>query len=77
MLLILTIKHASPTYIEDLGKNVDIIIHSPGGSAEATQSIVGMLRENFDNIRFIIPNMSKSAATMMAMSGDEIMMDDR
>lgn len=58
-------------------KEVDIFIHSPGGSAEATESLVSLLRENFDNIRFIVPNMAKSAATMMVLSGDEILMDDR
>jgi hypothetical protein len=64
--------------IEGLDRNgVDIIIHSPGGSAEATQSIVCMLREHFNHIRFIVPNMAKSAATMLALSGDEIMMDER
>ena len=58
-------------------KGVDVIIHSPGGSAEATESLVCMLREHFDHIRFIVPNMAKSAATMLALSGDEILMDDR
>jgi hypothetical protein len=58
-------------------KGVDIIIHSPGGSAEATQSIVCMLREHFDNIRFIVPNMAKSAATMLVLSGNNILMDER
>lgn len=58
-------------------KEIDIFIHSPGGSAEATESLVSLLRENFDNIRFIVPNMAKSAATMMVLSGDEILMDDR
>lgn len=64
--------------IEGLGKDgVDVIIHSPGGSAEATESLVSMLREQFDHIRFIVPNMAKSAATMLALSGNEILMDDR
>ena len=58
-------------------KGVDVIIHSPGGSAEATESLVCMLHEHFDNIRFIVPNMAKSAATMLVLSGDEILMDDR
>ncbi|MBM2821076.1 MAG: hypothetical protein HW405_836, partial [Candidatus Berkelbacteria bacterium] len=32
---------------------------------------------NFDDIRFIVPNMAKSAATMMVLSGDQILMDDK
>lgn len=56
---------------------VDILLHSPGGSAEATESIVAMLRHRFSHIRFIIPNVAKSAATMLAMSGEQVLMDDR
>lgn len=56
---------------------IDILIHSPGGSAEATEQLVSMLRENFKDIRFIIPRMAKSAATMLALSGNKILMDDR
>ncbi len=58
-------------------ENIDIFIHSPGGSAEATEQLVLMLRENFKDVRFIIPRMAKSAATMLALSGNKILMDDR
>ncbi len=54
------------------GSKLDIILHSPGGSAEATESIVEILRNKFDDIRFIIPSTAKSAATMLALSGDLI-----
>ncbi|MDP1706445.1 MAG: ATP-dependent Clp protease proteolytic subunit [bacterium] len=56
--------------------NVDVFIHSPGGSAEATESIVKILRNKFNDVRFIITGAAKSAATMLAMSGDVILMDD-
>jgi len=52
--------------------SLDIILHSPGGSLEATESIVDILRQKFTDIRFFIPNTAKSAATMWALSGDEI-----
>ncbi len=58
-------------------RDIDIFIHSPGGSAEATELLVSLLRAKFDSVRFIIPNMAKSAATMMALSGDEILMDEK
>src|SRR3989344_966296 len=62
---------------EDLkSEEVDVFIHSPGGSAEAAESIVKILRNRFKNIRFIITGAAKSAATMLAMSGDAILMDD-
>ncbi len=58
------------------GDNLDVIIHSPGGSPDATESIVKLLRSRFKNIRFIIPNIAKSAATMLAMSGNEIIVGE-
>lgn len=54
---------------------LDVILHSPGGTAEATEAIVSMLRARFDHIRFIVPLAAKSAATMLALSGDEIVGD--
>jgi ClpP class serine protease len=58
------------------GGALDVLLHSPGGSAEATESIVDMLRTRFDQLRFIIPNAAKSAATMMAMAGDQLLLDE-
>lgn len=59
------------------GNSVDVFIHSPGGSAESTEVIVSMLRNKFNSVRFIVPNMAKSAATMMVLSGDEVIMDEK
>lgn len=58
-------------------KELDILLHSPGGSAEATERIVNLLRSNFTHIRFLVPNAAYSAATMLALCGDEILMDER
>ncbi len=55
-------------------KSLDLIIHSPGGSAEAAESIVTYLRKRFDHIRIIVPIAAMSAATMIALSADEIVM---
>lgn len=57
------------------GPNIDVVIHSPGGEIEAAESIVKLLRRRFDNVRFFVPNIAKSAATMMALSANEIWMD--
>lgn len=59
------------------GQNVDVLIVSNGGSAEATERIVRLLRENFGNIRFIVPANAYSAATLACFSGDEIVIDSR
>jgi len=56
------------------GHSLDLVLHSPGGSPEATETLVKLLREKFDDIRFLVPNVAKSAATMFAMSGNEIVL---
>ena len=55
---------------------LDVLIHSPGGSPSAAESIVKFLRSRFDPIRFIVPHTVKSAATMLALSGDEILLGE-
>lgn len=50
------------------GPDLDLIIHSPGGSPTATEAIVIYLRTKFKNIRVIIPHAAMSAATMLAFS---------
>lgn len=59
-----------------MGSALDVVLYSPGGSAEATDSIVALLRSRFSDIRFIVPSVAKSAATMLAMSGNQILMDE-
>jgi hypothetical protein len=54
--------------------NLDVLIHSPGGMPDATAAIVELLRDKFTHIRFIVPFFAKSAATMLALSGNEILM---
>lgn len=53
-------------------RSVDILIHSPGGQADATERIVYLLRKRFDEIHFLIPHSAYSAATMLALAGDTI-----
>ena len=55
-------------------KKLDLIITSPGGSAEAAESIMDYLRTRFEHIRAVIPVAAMSAATMMALACDEILM---
>lgn len=56
------------------GDNLDLIIHNPGGSAEATEQIVMYLRKKFSHIRAIIPQNAMSAATMLSCACDELIM---
>lgn len=57
----------------DLG--LDLILHTPGGSITAAESLVYYLQKKFgENIRVIIPQMAMSAGTMIACSSKEIIM---
>jgi len=56
------------------GEKLDLIIHSPGGTAEATEALVKYLRSKFNHIRVIIPYGAMSAATMLACAADIILM---
>jgi len=56
------------------GENLDLILHSPGGSLEAADQIVQYLRSKYKNIRAIIPQNAMSAATMIACACDSIIM---
>jgi ATP-dependent protease ClpP protease subunit len=54
---------------------LDLILHTPGGDAAATESIVDYLRQMFGtNIRAFVPQLAMSAGTMIALSCKEIVM---
>ena len=62
-------------YGMDRSKGLDLILHTPGGDIAATESIVNYLKKMFNNnIRAIVPQISMSAGTMIAMSCKEIIM---
>ncbi|MCH8823124.1 MAG: serine protease [Planctomycetes bacterium] len=56
------------------GEKLDLILHSPGGSPTAAESIVAYLRSKFTDIRVIVPQLAMSAATMIACAADRIVM---
>jgi ATP-dependent protease ClpP protease subunit len=58
------------------GDSLDLILHSPGGSAEATEGLVRYLRAKFKDIRVIIPHAAMSAATMLACASNRIVMGE-
>lgn len=55
-------------------QELDLVLHSPGGSAEAAESAVSYLRKRFTHIRVFVPLAAMSAATMIALAADEIVM---
>jgi len=59
----------------DRTKGLDLILHTPGGDIAATESLVDYLYSMFDkNIRAIVPQISMSAGTMIALASKEIVM---
>jgi len=59
----------------DKTKGLDLVLHTPGGSIGATESIVHYLKSIFGNdIRAIVPQIAMSAGTMIACSCKEILM---
>lgn len=56
------------------GPNLDLILLSPGGEAEATERLVRYMRSKFEHIRIFVPFVAMSAATMWTMAADEIVM---
>ncbi|TKC01238.1 SDH family Clp fold serine proteinase [Pedobacter cryotolerans] len=59
----------------DKSKGLDLLLHTPGGDVAATESLVDYLYSMFDkDIRVIVPQISMSAGTMIALSSKEIIM---
>lgn len=56
------------------GTEIDIIIETPGGFAEVVEDLVRIVRNKYEKVGIIIPGYSKSAGTIFAMAGDEILM---
>lgn len=55
-------------------RELDLILHSPGGQPQAAEQMVDYLRTRFDYIRAIVPLEAKSAASMIALGCDEIVL---
>lgn len=60
--------------VDDDCKSVDVLLHSPGGRPDATERIVGILRNRFQEVNFLVPHSAYSAATMLALSGNGIVL---
>ena len=58
-----------------ISKGLDLILHTPGGLAETTESVGNYLREMFGtNIEVFVPLMAMSAGTMIACASRKIHM---
>ena len=53
----------------------DLLINSPGGEPNAAEKILMMLKKHFcEEFNVIVPDYAKSAATMISLGSDKIMM---
>jgi ClpP class serine protease len=57
------------------GTAIDVLLETGGGSGETAEDIVRLLHSKYASVAFMIPGMAKSAGTIMAMAGDEILME--
>lgn len=59
----------------DRSRGLDLILHTPGGSLAAAESIVDYLRRMFGtDVRAFVPQLAMSAGTMIACSCKEIIL---
>jgi hypothetical protein len=54
--------------------NIDLLLESLGGSIDAACSLTTMCKSRFSSLSVLVPFMAKSAATMIALMADEIVM---
>jgi len=55
-------------------KGLTLILHTPGGVTNATETIVSYLWQKFRDIEVIIPTLAMSAGTMISLSANKILM---
>ncbi len=55
---------------------IDLIIHTPGGLALAATQIANALSRHKAPVRVIVPHYAMSGGTLIALSADEIIMDE-
>ncbi len=54
--------------------SIDLFLNSPGGDIYSAYKIINILREKCSRLRIIIPEFANSAATLMSLGGDIIIM---
>ena len=56
------------------GPGIDVLLSSCGGSVEGAYMIARSLRRRFGHVRIYVPHLAKSAATLLSLVADEIVM---
>ena len=59
-------------------EQINLVLHSPGGDPTIVEKMVDMCRSHLSGdhrrLRVVVPNIAKSAATVLALGSDEILM---
>jgi hypothetical protein len=55
-------------------RGLTLLLHTPGGSTNAAETIVAYLRSKFDYIEVIVPTYAMSAGTMISLAADRVVM---
>jgi hypothetical protein len=58
----------------DWDKGLTVLLHTPGGVTNATETLVAYVRSKFSDVEVIVPAIAMSAGTMIALSGQRIVM---
>jgi Periplasmic serine proteases (ClpP class) len=57
------------------GRRLAVVLETNGGYIETVERMVRAMRQHYQDVLFIIPNYAYSAGTVLALSGDDILMD--
>lgn len=73
------INHTDPDDLSEIlsgiqGDEADFFIQTPGGNVDATEKLIGILRQRLKSWRVIVPSWAKSAGTVIALSSSEIVL---
>ena len=58
----------------DWNAGLSLVLHTPGGVTNATESVVDYLRAKFTDFEVIVPTYAMSAGTMISLASDRIVM---
>jgi ClpP class serine protease len=58
------------------GDHLDVIVASPGGRSEAAYLVTRELRRRFTSLTAYVPFQAKSAATLLCLAADELVLGD-
>jgi len=58
------------------GRDIEIILHTPGGLVLAAQQIAGALADHDGKVTAVVPHYAMSGGTLIALGADEILLDE-